>query len=233
MRQASRPFFLLFLPLHRTASSALVPPSSSSPVVSSLVPLAPARSLVSLASRPAAPPPGVAPLPSESGTGVPPRPTLSFRRARRRPRRVISHRRHAATPRVAAAASTPTRVAVVTAHHVIVAHPNLAVVSRRAAYAAPRASNLTSITIVILLLTYLLRYVAVRGPGVRLAWAGRQFFSHVGENFSHWRRGSSSNGPGVCVCAPCDPCALPGLACGGGCGCFAVTPGGNNERSHR
>ena len=61
---------------------------------------------------------------------------------------VISHRRHAATPRVAAAAATPTRVAIVTAH-VIVAHPNLAVVSRRAAYAAPRASNLTSVTIVI------------------------------------------------------------------------------------
>ena len=55
---------------------------------------------------------------------------------------VISHRRHAATPRVAAAAATPPRVAIVTAH-VIVAHPNLAVVSRRAAYASPRASNLT------------------------------------------------------------------------------------------
>ena len=39
-------------------------------------------------------------------------------------------------------------VAIVTAH-VIVAHPNLAVVSRRAAYASPRASNLTSVTIVI------------------------------------------------------------------------------------
>ena len=61
---------------------------------------------------------------------------------------VISHRRHAATPRVAAAAATPTCVAIVTAH-VIVAHPNLAVVSRRAAYAAPRASNLTNVTIVI------------------------------------------------------------------------------------
>ena len=33
--------------------------------------------------------------------------------------------------------------------HVIVAHPNLAVVSRRAAYASPRASNLTSVTTVI------------------------------------------------------------------------------------
>ena len=61
---------------------------------------------------------------------------------------VISHRRHAATPRVAAAAATPTCVAAVTAH-VIVAHPNLAFVSRRAAYASPRASNLTSVTIVI------------------------------------------------------------------------------------
>ena len=63
---------------------------------------------------------------------------------------VISHRRHAATPRVAAAAATPTCVAAVTAH-VIVAHPNLAVVSRRAAYASPRASNLTSVTIVIVI----------------------------------------------------------------------------------
>ena len=59
------------------ASSLPPPPSPSSPVVSSLVPLAPARSLASLASLPAAPPPGVAPLPSESGTGVPPRLTLS------------------------------------------------------------------------------------------------------------------------------------------------------------
>ena len=61
---------------------------------------------------------------------------------------VIPHRRHAATPRVAAAAATPTCVAIVTAR-VIAAHPNLAVVSRRAAYASPRASNLTSVTIVI------------------------------------------------------------------------------------
>ena len=61
---------------------------------------------------------------------------------------VIPHRRHAATPRVAAAAATPTCVAIVTAH-VIVAHPNLAVVSRRAAYASPSASNLTSVTTVV------------------------------------------------------------------------------------
>jgi hypothetical protein len=61
---------------------------------------------------------------------------------------VISHRCHAATPRVAAAAATPASVAIVTAH-VIVAHPDLAVVSRRVAYASPRASNLTSVTIVI------------------------------------------------------------------------------------
>ena len=45
------------------------------------------------------------------------------------------------------AVTTPTCVAIVTAH-VIVAHPDLAVVSRRAAYASPRASNLTSATIV-------------------------------------------------------------------------------------
>ena len=61
---------------------------------------------------------------------------------------VFSDRRHAATPRVADAAATLTCVAIVTAH-VIVAHLNRAAVSRRAAYASPRASNLTSVTIVV------------------------------------------------------------------------------------
>ena len=43
-----------------------LPPPSSSPIITSLAPLVPARSLVSLASLPAAPPPGVAPLLAES-----------------------------------------------------------------------------------------------------------------------------------------------------------------------
>ena len=94
-----------------------LPPSSSSPVASPLVPLAPARSLASLASLPADPPPGVAPLPSESGAGVPPRLTLSLssrpspptrrhlsppprRYASRRRRRRHAHpRRHRHRPR--------------------------------------------------------------------------------------------------------------------------------------
>ena len=48
----------------------------------------------------------------------------------------------------AAAAATLTCVATATAH-VIVAHLNRAAVSRRAAYASPRASNLTSVTLVV------------------------------------------------------------------------------------
>ena len=71
------------------------------------------------------------------------------RRARRRPRRHLSpSTRRYAPRRRRRRLATPTRAAIVTAH-VIVAHPNPAVVSRRAAYASLRASNLTSVTIVI------------------------------------------------------------------------------------
>ena len=92
---------------------------------------------------------------------------------------VISHRRHAATPRVAAAAATPTRVAIVTAH-VIVAHPNLAVVSRRAAYASPRAWSLTSVT------TYLLTYLLTPCSARRATPSPRQDDASPAE----WRRRS-------------------------------------------
>jgi len=119
------------------------------PIVARRIVSRPARARalarLAVAPLPAAPPPGVAPLPAESGAGVPPRLPLSLSSRPSPAHVVISHRRHAATPRVAAAASTPTRVAVVTAHHVIVAHPNLAAVSlapRRLPYASPRASNL-------------------------------------------------------------------------------------------
>ena len=74
------------------------------------------------------------------------------------------------TPRVAAAAATPTCVAIITAH-VIVAHPSLAVVSRRAAYASPRASNLTSVTTVVVTNRLATRTTHVSMPA-RLAGAG-------------------------------------------------------------
>jgi hypothetical protein len=86
---------------------------------------------------------------------------------------VISHRRHAATPLVAAAAATLTCVAIVTAH-VIVAHPNRAVVSRvapRRLRLAPRASNLTSVTIVVFANSLATRTTHVCTPA-RLAGAG-------------------------------------------------------------